>query len=81
MRVLIIGGTGLISNGIVHHLLARGFQVTMFNRGRRNNVWGYRVKEVIGDRNEPGALEKAFGHEQFDAVIEAVDLVEKSAKP
>ena len=35
MRVLIIGGTGLISVGIAEHLLGRGAQVTVFNRARR----------------------------------------------
>ena len=34
MRALLIGGTGLISIGIVKHLLARGADVTMFNRGK-----------------------------------------------
>ena len=32
MRVLIVGGTGLISTGIVKHLLSRGADVTLFNR-------------------------------------------------
>lgn len=72
MRVLIIGGTGLISTGIVRHLLERGAQVTMFNRGRRNNRWGSRIQEVIGDRNEPGALAGAFGGQTFDAVIDMI---------
>ena len=34
MRTLVIGGTGLISRGIVKHLLARGAQVRAFNRGK-----------------------------------------------
>jgi len=31
---LVIGGTGLISTGIVTHLLARGARVTIYNRGQ-----------------------------------------------
>jgi uncharacterized protein YbjT (DUF2867 family) len=34
MRALVIGGTGLISRGIVKHLLARGVEVRAFNRGK-----------------------------------------------
>ena len=33
MRILIIGGTGLISTAIVDQLLERGDDVTIFNRG------------------------------------------------
>ena len=35
MRVLMIGGTGLISTGIVKHLLDRKAEITVFNRGKR----------------------------------------------
>ena len=38
MQVLIIGGTGLISTGIVKHLLARGAGVTVFNRAKREST-------------------------------------------
>ena len=37
MKVLIIGGTGLISRGIIKHLLARGVEVTTYNRAQRGN--------------------------------------------
>lgn len=35
MRILIIGGTGLISTGITRQLLERGEDVTLYNRGQR----------------------------------------------
>ena len=44
MRVLVIGGTGLISVGIVKHLLARKADVTVFNRGRRPSTLPAQVK-------------------------------------
>jgi len=34
MKILIIGGTGLISTAITRFLLERGDDVTHFNRGR-----------------------------------------------
>ena len=34
MRVLIIGGTGLISTAITRTLIARGDDVTLYNRGQ-----------------------------------------------
>ena len=33
MKVLIIGGTGLISTAIVNQLVERGDEVTVYNRG------------------------------------------------
>ena len=35
MKVLIIGGTGLISTPITRMLIDRGDEVTLFNRGQR----------------------------------------------
>jgi uncharacterized protein YbjT (DUF2867 family) len=36
MRVLMIGGTGLISTGIVKHLLVRGAEITVFTSASEN---------------------------------------------
>lgn len=72
MRVLIVGGTGLISTGIVKHLIGRRADVTLFNRGRRNSSVPASVKQIHGDRDEPGALEKAFADERFDVVIDMI---------
>jgi nucleoside-diphosphate-sugar epimerase len=71
MRVLIIGGTGLISVGIVKHLLARGADVTMFNRGKRESTLT-QVKQLTGDRNEFDVFERRFAGERFDVVIDMI---------
>jgi nucleoside-diphosphate-sugar epimerase len=72
MRVLIIGGTGLISTGIVKHLLARGASVTMFNRGQRENTLPKNVEQTQGDRNDFGAFERHFAGKTFDVVIDMI---------
>ena len=38
MRVLIIGGTGLINTAITRCLIARGDAVTVYNRGQTDNL-------------------------------------------
>jgi nucleoside-diphosphate-sugar epimerase len=71
MNTLIIGGTGLISTGIVTHLLTRKASVTCFNRGQRENRLDPSVKQVHGLR-EPGTLAKAFAGQTFDVVIDMI---------
>ena len=70
MRTLVIGGTGLISRGIVKHLLARGAEVTAFNRGKHaGDPLPADVRTVTGDRDDPAAL-AAVG--SFDVVVDMV---------
>jgi nucleoside-diphosphate-sugar epimerase len=71
MRVLLIGGTGLISVGIVKHLLARGAKVAMFNRARRENILPPEVEQLTGDRADSAAF-SALAKHKFDAVIDMI---------
>jgi nucleoside-diphosphate-sugar epimerase len=71
MRVLIIGGTGLISVGIARALLARGAQVSVFNRGQRPSVLPPEVEALRGDRADSEAF-SALGARGFDAVIDMI---------
>jgi nucleoside-diphosphate-sugar epimerase len=72
MRVLIIGGTGLISAGIVTHLLARGAEVTVYNRSQREDTLPRDVKRLTGDRNRVEDFERRFAAERFDVVIDMI---------
>lgn len=72
MRVLIIGGTGLISRGVVGHLLDRRAEVVMFNRGQRDNPLPPSVTAIHGDRNDPQQLRRTLQAGQFDVVIDMV---------
>jgi len=71
MRVLIIGGTGLISVGIAKELLRRGARVSMFNRGRRPNTLPAEVEQLTGDRADSQAFAALAGR-GFDAVIDMI---------
>ncbi len=72
MNVLIIGGTGLISVGIVKHLLARRATVTMYNRGERSTDVPAGVEQIRGDRNDAAAFVAAFAAKRYDAVIDMI---------
>src|SRR5581483_7479722 len=51
LKILILGGTGLTGPYQVRYALSRGHSVTVFNRGKRNDVLPAGVTELIGDRN------------------------------
>jgi 2'-hydroxyisoflavone reductase len=67
LRLLILGGTGFIGPHQVRYALARGHQVTVFNRGRQKEAWPGPVEELLGDRN--GDL-KALEGRDWDVCID-----------
>ncbi len=72
MNVLIVGGTGLISTAITRQLVARGDQVTLYNRGQREADIP-EVARIAGDRNDFARFEEQMaGAGPFDAVIDMV---------
>lgn len=75
MRVLVIGGTGLISTGIVKALLARGDEVAVFNRGQRKSRLPTGVTYLHGDRKNYPAFERAMQDVECDAVIDMIAFV------
>ncbi len=73
MRVLIIGGTGLISTYLVRQLVERGDAVTIFNRGETDVPVPAGVVVLRGDRTQYEAFEAAMAAEaDWDVVIDMV---------
>jgi nucleoside-diphosphate-sugar epimerase len=71
MRVLFIGGTGLIGGACTDLALARGLDVTHLNRGaRREPPPG--VTTLIADVRDEGAAAAALGILDFDAVVDFI---------
>jgi 2'-hydroxyisoflavone reductase len=68
LRILILGGTGFIGPHEVRYALARGHEVTIFNRGKQPQAWPGHVEELLGDRNT-GDL-KALEGRQWDVCID-----------
>ncbi len=67
MKILILGGTLFLGRHITEAALARGHQVSLFNRGRCNPDLFPTVEKLIGDRD--GDL-SALHQRKFDAVID-----------
>jgi 2'-hydroxyisoflavone reductase len=56
LRILILGGTGFTGPHQVHYAVARGHDVTVFNRGRRQADLPASVRHLRGDRNDPDGM-------------------------
>jgi nucleoside-diphosphate-sugar epimerase len=55
-RLLVLGGSAFVGRAIVADGIARGWEVTTFNRGRIAVEPDPRVTRLLGDRAAPGAL-------------------------
>ena len=76
MRVLIIGGTGLISTAITRALVGRGDDVTLYNRGQTEADIPERYDTITGNRKDYAAFEAQMAEAgNFDAVIDMIGFV------
>jgi nucleoside-diphosphate-sugar epimerase len=69
MRVLFIGGTGIISTACTKLAIERGIDLTLLNRGRRSaQLPGVRTLAV--DIDDAAAVSQALAGASFDAVVD-----------
>ena len=67
MRLLVLGGTRFLGRHLVEAALARGHEVTLFNRGQTNPELFPGVERLTGDRD--GGLDALRGR-RWDAVVD-----------
>jgi len=80
MRVLIIGGTGLISTAITCFLTERGDEVTLYNRGITESQLSRSPRRMLGDRTDYPVFEAQMAQAgPFDCVIDMVCFVPEDA--
>lgn len=72
LRLLVLGGTGFLGPHTVRAALARGHEVTLFNRGRTNPHLFPDLEKLTGDRD--GGLGALEGR-RWDAVIDTSGYV------
>jgi len=72
LRILFLGGTGFLGPHQIRHALARGHQVTMFNRGSNTGMYGDAVEELTGNRDErvDDGLAALRGGREWDVVVD-----------
>ncbi len=75
MKVLFIGGTGIISTAISRKLSGEGCELYLLNRGNRNGILPQGIKFINADvNNEAETAEKLKGME-FDVVCDFIGFV------
>lgn len=72
MKLLIIGGTGVLSTAVVNEALSRGIEVTLVNRGNRLEKIPAGVELIKSDVRNREYLEKALSGRHFDTVIDFI---------
>lgn len=69
LKILMLGGTNFVGPAIVSEALARGHEVTLFNRGITNPDIFPSLEHVRGDRTQEGAY-AALGNRRWDIAID-----------
>ncbi|WP_217614742.1 SDR family oxidoreductase [Cellulomonas sp. GbtcB1] len=72
-RLLVIGGTGVISSAVTRLAVERGFDVTVLNRGSSATRPLPDGAEVVqADVRDPASVRAALGSREFDSVVDWV---------
>jgi nucleoside-diphosphate-sugar epimerase len=69
MKLLFLGGTGIISTACSHLAIARGFEVTLLNRSRREIIPG--ARQIVADIADPG-IGRTLANHRWDAVVDFI---------
>ena len=70
MRVLFIGGTGIISTACTRLAVERGIEITLLTRGQHVADLPIGVRTITADIDDPAATAAALAGSNFDAVVD-----------
>ena len=80
MKLLIIGGTGLISTAVVRLAVQQGHEVTILNRGSSGKPEPSDVEVLHGDINDEAGMADLLGDRRFDTVVNFVVYTAEQAE-
>lgn len=72
MKILFIGGTGVISTACARLAVERGFDLAVLNRGNRAVTPG--VQQIVADIADPAAAATALGDRHWNAVVDFISF-------
>jgi nucleoside-diphosphate-sugar epimerase len=80
MRVLFIGGTGIISSACSRLARERGMELTLLNRGETRRDVPAGAEVLRADAYDPAAVAAALGDRTFDAVVNWIAYVPENVE-
>jgi nucleoside-diphosphate-sugar epimerase len=69
VKVLFIGGTGIISTAVSHQVIAKGWELHLLNRGWRSALLPG-SQTLIADIHQPDEAKRALADLEFDVVVD-----------
>lgn len=80
-KVLVIGGTGLISSAVTSELIRRTFKVTLLNRGTaREKIEGVDYITADVKKNSMDELQEKISGKSWDAILDFVSYTKNQLK-
>ena len=74
MKVLFVGGTGVISSACSRLAVDRGIDLVLFNRGQTARPIPEGARILHGDIRDRASVERALGDTMFDAVVNWINF-------
>lgn len=74
MKVLFIGGTGIISSGCSPLVVEKGMSLTLLNRGETDRKIPEGTRVIHGNIRDTSSLPKEISKETFDAVVNWINF-------
>jgi nucleoside-diphosphate-sugar epimerase len=74
MKVLFIGGTGIISTAVSHVAIDRGMDLYVLNRGHHNDVLPEGVTTLVGDIYNEEEIHNLLEGHTFDAIVQWISF-------
>jgi len=79
MKALVLGGSQFVGLHCVRELVARGWDVTVLNRGRTKTLLPPGVERLVADRTDAESMRSALGGKDWDAVFDVSGFVMAAA--
>ena len=80
MKALFIGGTGVISTDVGALALARGWELTLLNRGTNTARAPRGARVLTADIHDEAAVKAALGDERFDVAVDFIAFTEEDVQ-
>ena len=80
MKVLFIGGTGVISSAVSKLAVKKKIELWVLNRGKHNELLPKKVKVLIGDINNTEEIKQLLEGHQFDSIVQWISYTVEDVK-